>query len=138
MSDRRPAGGAEVGRGRTVAKVIAIVVVPVIAAYAVLWIGGAAEVAATKGSCTVLSSVSSMDTGESVDRWVGGGVLGRPGAACVVRTDPQALTTAESPDAPEFYETAQLTHFDVIAAVLAALAFVGAAVGVAAVFRKSK
>lgn len=110
--------------------------VPVVAAYAVLWLGGASEIAATKGSCTVLSSVSSVATGESVDRWVGGGVLGRPGAVCVVRDDSAAYATSQPPDASASYESAQLTHLDVIAAVLAALAFVGAAVGVEAVFRK--
>lgn len=138
MSDLRPTGGVKNGRGRTAAKVVAILVVPVVAAYAVLWISGAAEIAATKGSCTVLSSVSSVRTGESVDRWIGGGVLGRPGAVCVVRDDSKAYSTSQAPDASASHESAQTTHLDVIAVVLAALAFVGAVVGVEAAFRKDE
>lgn len=133
--------------------VAAIIVFPVLAAYAVLWLGGAVEILtyqdATPGSsCTIVRSItspSSAEVGQEVDRWIEGGLLWRPGVVCVPRPAPR---TSISPDEraqlsePEewwpSYEDRRLSQADVLSLIFAALVFTAAAAGVEAWFRRSE
>lgn len=136
-------------RRRTIAMVAAIIVVPVVAAYAVLWVGGAIEIltykdASADSSCTIVTSISSAEVGQEESWWVGGGVLGRPGVVCVPQPAPRSsLSPAGRADlsSPEEWTPPnvdrRLTQADVLSAILAVLVFVVAAVGVEHLFRRS-
>lgn len=129
--------------------VAAIIVVPIVAAYAVLWVGGAVEIltytdASADSACTIVTSISSAEVGQEENRWVGGGILGRPGVVCVPQPAPRSsLSPTERADlsSPEEwtppYEDRRLTQADVLSAIVAVLVFVVAAVGVEHWFRRA-
>lgn len=129
--------------------VAAIIVVPVVAAYAVLWVGGAIEVptyedASADSSCTIVTSISSAEVGQEENRWIGGGILGRPGVVCVPQPPPRSsLSPADRADLSSSeewtppYEDRRLTQADVLSAIVAGLVFVVAAVGVEQWFRRA-
>lgn len=85
-------------------------------AYAVLWLGGAVEVLthdeAPPGPECYGWLESNRTTYEEAGKWVGGGVLGRPGKVCVVDDKDEELLTAT----------------DVLSALLALVAGVGSGV----------
>jgi hypothetical protein len=133
--------------------VAAIIVFPVLAAYAVLWLGGAVEILtyqdATPGSsCAIvrnMTSPSEADVGREVDRWIGGGLLWRPGVVCVPRPAPRASVSADEraqlAEPEEWsppYEDRRLSQADVLSLIFAALVFTAVAAGVEARFRRSE
>lgn len=115
--------------------VAAVLVVPAVAAYAVLWIGGAIEILTYEDSspgtsCIVATSISSTEVGEEQDRWIGGGLLWRPGVVCAVRAPSDTLETTDAAATPPTqaasppayrYEDRRLTQADVLSALFAAL-----------------
>lgn len=131
--------------------VAAIIVVPIVAAYAVLWVGGAVEIltytdASPGSACTIVTSISSAEIGlgQEENRWIGGGILGRPGVVCVPQPAPRSsLSPTERADlsSPEEWtpphEDRRLTQADVLSAIVAVLVFVVAAVGVEHWFRRT-
>lgn len=136
MAEGRTASAAT-GRRRVAVRVVAILLAPVVVAYAVLWIGGALEILtldadAPGPTCRERSSVSSVRLGRESDRWVGGGLLWRPGVVCVVPATPPQSVDPGSPFAPEVVdeEARQLSIAEMLSLLAAAVAFIVVAITV--------
>ena len=95
---------------------------PFAVAVAVLWLGGAVEILTYDDGepgdeCWAVDGSTGVP-GRETDRWVGGGLLGRPGVVC--ESELEVETLSGSAVMVDRY----FTHADALSAVLAVLAFV--------------
>lgn len=102
------------------------VLAPFALAYAVLWLGGAAEILTftdeLPGDACPIMSDSGRREGREVDLWVGGGLLGRPGVVC------EADALLHRGAVIEGGQERRLTQADFLSLVLAGLVFVVAGI----------
>ena len=114
------------GKRRGVLRTLSLLLAPFAVAVALLWLGGAVEIlifddGEPGDECWAVDG-STAAPGREVDRWIGGGMFGRPGAVC------EAISKVNGEPVPTGLVDRHFTHADALSAVLAAIAFVVASI----------